>query len=81
MFIRLFVFSCRLLQKNTALYAAKMNERDSQRQELNKLKFSQSDLNVDLDQQRAIISRLVHQVTETEEDLTRVKEKKSVMYL
>ncbi len=70
----LFLLLLRLLQKNAALHAAKMNERDSQRQELNRIKFSQSDLNVDLDQQRAIINRLVHQVTETEEDLTRVKQ-------
>ena len=63
----------RSLQKNAALYATKMNERDSQRQELNRIKLGQSDLTIDLDQQRAIISRLVHQVTETEEDLSRVK--------
>lgn len=54
------------------VYTAKVAERDAQRQELNKVRFAQDELGVHLDQQRAVIRKLVHDITNTEEDLTRV---------
>jgi len=66
-------FHFRLLQKCSLVQTSKVLERDSQRQELSKLRLSQAELNSTLEAQRDEIHRLTQQINTLEQQLHRVR--------
>lgn len=66
-------FHFRLLQKCSLVQTSKVLERDSQRQELSKLRLSQAELNSTLEAQRDEIHKLTQQINALEQQLSRVR--------
>ena len=62
----------RLLQKCSLVQTSKVLERDTQHQELAKLRLSQDQLNTTLQEQREEIQRLTQHINTTEQQLNRV---------
>ena len=65
-------FHHRLLQKCSLVQTSKVLERDTQRQELGKLRLSQDNLNTTLQEQREELQRLTQHINTTEHQLNRV---------
>ena len=57
------------------VHTAKLAERDSQRQELGRVRTSQVELSDNLEQQRAVIAKFIREITLAEEDLSKVQNK------
>lgn len=64
---------CRILQKCSLVQTAKILERDSQRQELSKLKLSQAELNSALESLREELHKLTQQASAMEQQLARLR--------
>ena len=65
---------CRILQKCSLVQSAKVLERDTQRQELNKVKQSQAEVSYLMEGTREEIYKLTQQINLTEQQLNKVGE-------
>lgn len=61
------------MHQRSVVFTARVVERDAQRLELSRMRMSQAELGDQLDQQRALIGKLVHEMTLMEEDLSKVQ--------
>ncbi len=64
---------CRILQKCSLVQTAKIMERDSQRQDLSKVKLSQAETNSSLESLREELHKLTQQASATEQQLVRLR--------
>ena len=65
-------FVCRILQKCCLVQSAKVLERDTQRQELSKVKQTQAEVAYDMEGTREQIHKLTQQINQAEQQLNKV---------